>query len=58
MDSLAPKRGQGADSGGVMDRIVSQFLTELNGLSKSQGLFVIGMSIIIRFFNHHVDCLL
>jgi len=42
LDSLAPKRGQGADSGGVMDRIVSQFLTELNGLSKSSGLFVIG----------------
>jgi peroxin-6 len=43
LDSLAPKRGQGADSGGVMDRIVSQFLTELNGLSDSQGLFVIGI---------------
>lgn len=47
MDSLAPKRGQGADSGGVMDRIVSQFLTELNGLSKSQGLFVIGIHLFL-----------
>lgn len=33
LDSLAPFRGNGSDSGGVMDRIVSQFLTELDGLS-------------------------
>jgi peroxin-6 len=42
LDSLAPNRGRGADSGGVMDRIVSQLLAELDGLQKSAELFVIG----------------
>ncbi len=32
LDSLAPRRGMGADSGGVMDRIVSQLLAELDGV--------------------------
>eukprot|EP00971_Amphidinium_carterae_P099540 1968922-Amphidinium_carterae.1 len=32
LDSLAPARGRGTDSGGVMDRVVSQLLTELDGL--------------------------
>ena len=31
LDSLAPNRGQGSDSGGVMDRVVSQLLAELDG---------------------------
>lgn len=42
LDSLAPARGTGSDSGGVMDRIVSQLLTELDGTQKSAGLYVIG----------------
>ena len=42
MDSLAPARGQGADSGGVMDRVVSQLLTELDGMNKSSDVFIIG----------------
>ncbi|OLY82859.1 Peroxisomal biogenesis factor 6 [Smittium mucronatum] len=33
LDSLAPKRGQFGDSGGVMDRVVSQLLAELDGMS-------------------------
>ena len=33
LDSVAPKRGNHGDSGGVMDRIVSQLLAELDGLS-------------------------
>lgn len=33
LDSLAPSRGRSGDSGGVMDRVVSQLLTELDGLS-------------------------
>lgn len=33
LDSIAPKRGQHGDSGGVMDRIVSQLLAELDGMS-------------------------
>ena len=32
LDSLAPARGGGSDSGGVMDRVVSQLLTELDEL--------------------------
>lgn len=33
LDSVAPKRGNQGDSGGVMDRIVSQLLAELDGMS-------------------------
>jgi len=32
LDALAPARGAGGDSGGVMDRVVSQLLAELDGL--------------------------
>ncbi|XP_033639604.1 peroxisome assembly factor 2-like [Asterias rubens] len=42
LDSLAPNRGQSGDSGGVMDRVVSQLLAELDGLHKSTDVFVIG----------------
>lgn len=45
LDSVAPKRGNYGDSGGVMDRIVSQLLAELDGISSSKGVsdvFVIG----------------
>eukprot|EP00928_Gymnodinium_smaydae_P089039 TRINITY_DN73045_c0_g1_i1.p1 TRINITY_DN73045_c0_g1~~TRINITY_DN73045_c0_g1_i1.p1 ORF type:complete len:1058 (-),score=109.66 TRINITY_DN73045_c0_g1_i1:15-3149(-) len=40
LDSLAPARGRGSDSGGVMDRVVSQLVTELDGLP--QTVFLIG----------------
>ncbi|EFX02801.1 peroxisomal biogenesis factor 6 [Grosmannia clavigera kw1407] len=33
LDSVAPKRGNQGDSGGVMDRIVSQLLAELDGMA-------------------------
>jgi peroxin-6 len=33
LDSVAPKRGNQGDSGGVMDRIVSQLLAEMDGMS-------------------------
>lgn len=46
LDSVAPKRGNQGDSGGVMDRIVSQLLAELDGMSNDHdnagGVFVIG----------------
>jgi len=43
LDSLAPNRGNAGDSGGVMDRIVSQLLAELDGVSNTSGdVFVIG----------------
>ncbi|KAJ6500326.1 AAA-domain-containing protein [Mycena sanguinolenta] len=44
LDSVAPKRGNHGDSGGVMDRIVSQLLAELDGMSGGSGadVFVIG----------------
>ena len=32
LDSLAPRRGGGSDGGGVMDRVVSQLLTEMDGV--------------------------
>ena len=34
LDSLAPNRGVSGDSGGVMDRVVSQMLSEMDGISK------------------------
>ena len=37
LDSLAPQRGRGSDSGGVMDRVVSQLLVELDGVSTGGG---------------------
>lgn len=42
LDSLAPNRGQAGDSGGVMDRIVSQILSEMDGVGKSESVFIIG----------------
>jgi len=33
LDSLAPARGRGSDSGGVMDRVVSQLLTEIDSVA-------------------------
>ena len=50
LDSLAPIRGRAGDSGGVMDRVVSQLLTEIDGLDKassstkesSEQIFLIG----------------
>ncbi|EGG05433.1 putative peroxisomal biogenesis factor 6 [Melampsora larici-populina 98AG31] len=42
LDSLAPRRGNQGDSGGVMDRIVSQLLAELDSISNVNKVFVIG----------------
>ena len=47
LDALAPKRGNAGDSGGVMDRIVSQLLAELDHVVASaqtteKPVFVIG----------------
>lgn len=44
LDSLAPARGAGSDSGGVMDRVVSQLLAEIDGVQSggAQDLFIIG----------------
>ncbi|XP_028313489.1 peroxisome assembly factor 2 isoform X2 [Gouania willdenowi] len=42
LDSLAPSRGRSGDSGGVIDRVVSQLLAELDTLQSFSGVFVIG----------------
>lgn len=45
LDALAPARGASGDSGGVMDRVVSQMLAEIDGLNETtQDLFIIGAS--------------
>lgn len=36
LDSLAPNRGMAGDSGGVMDRVVSQLMTEMNGMADGE----------------------
>lgn len=41
IDSIAPKRGQGSDGGGVIDRVVSQLLTELDGMDDTKDVFLI-----------------
>ncbi|XP_043281430.1 peroxisome assembly factor 2 [Venturia canescens] len=42
LDSLAPNRGRSGDSGGVMDRVVSQLLAEMDGLESAGSIFIIG----------------
>lgn len=42
LDSIAPKRGKFGDSGGVMDRIVSQLVTEIDLISSYEDIFIIG----------------
>lgn len=42
LDSLAPNRGVSGDSGGVMDRVVSQLLAEMDGLDQGATVFIIG----------------
>ncbi|KAK9876803.1 hypothetical protein WA026_015041 [Henosepilachna vigintioctopunctata] len=42
LDSLAPNRGAAGDSGGVMDRVVSQLLAEMDGLNEKATIFMIG----------------
>ena len=42
LDALAPNRGKGSDSNSVMDRIVAQFLTELDDISSTGAIFIIG----------------
>lgn len=42
LDSLAPNRGRSGDSGGVMDRVVSQLLAELSDINQTKNIFVIG----------------
>lgn len=45
LDALAPARGAAGDSGGVMDRVVSQMLAEVDGLGdNSQDVFIMGAS--------------
>ncbi|KJH47387.1 ATPase, AAA family [Dictyocaulus viviparus] len=44
VDSIAPNRGRSGDSGGVMDRIVSQLLTELDNLHHSSHIKVFVMA--------------
>jgi transitional endoplasmic reticulum ATPase len=41
IDALAPQRGAGADDGAT-DRVVTQLLTELDGIEELAGVFVIG----------------
>ncbi|XP_014247998.1 peroxisomal biogenesis factor 6 [Cimex lectularius] len=42
LDSLAPNRGNKSDSGGVMDRVVSQLLTEMDELDSTGNVFILG----------------
>lgn len=43
LDSLIPRRGFSGDSGGVMDRIVSQFAVELDSINNEEDMRVIIM---------------
>ena len=55
LDSVAPKRGNQGDSGGVMDRIVSQLLAELDGMSS--GADEDGMSVFVMGATNRPDLL-
>ncbi|KAG1682428.1 Peroxisome assembly factor 2 [Nymphon striatum] len=42
LDSLAPSRGKNSDAGGVVNRIVSQLLAEMDCINKAAEVFIIG----------------
>jgi len=42
LDALCPVRGSGSSDSGVGDRIVSQFLTEMDGIEELKGVVVLG----------------
>jgi transitional endoplasmic reticulum ATPase len=42
LDALCPTRGSGSSDSGVGDRIVSQFLTEMDGIEELKGVVVLG----------------
>lgn len=42
IDTLCPARGSHGQDGGVTDRLIGQFLTELDGMQSSRGVLVIG----------------
>lgn len=42
IDALCPVRGSGSSDSGVGDRIVSQFLTEMDGIEELKGVVVLG----------------
>jgi transitional endoplasmic reticulum ATPase len=41
LDSIAPRRGSGGTDSGVTERVISQLLTELDGLSQSKDIILI-----------------
>ena len=41
LDSIAPRRGSGGTDGGVTERVISQLLTELDGISQSRDIILI-----------------
>ncbi|KAG7199809.1 hypothetical protein KM043_000470 [Ampulex compressa] len=42
LDALAPSRGGSGDSAGVMDRVVSQLLAEMDGLEGTRDVLIVG----------------
>ncbi len=42
IDSIAPRRGGGEGDSGVTQRVISQFLTELDGLEELKGVVILG----------------
>ena len=42
IDALVPRRGSGETDAGVSERVVGQFLAELDGVEKMEGVFVLG----------------
>jgi transitional endoplasmic reticulum ATPase len=41
IDALAPKRGSGTTDSHVSERVISQFLTEMDGLEELRGVFIL-----------------
>jgi len=57
LDSLAPARGRGADGGGVMDRVVAQFLVEMDSLSANENESRAGQGVIVLAATNRPDLL-
>lgn len=57
LDSLAPARGRGSDGGGVMDRVVAQFLVEMDSLSANESESRAGQGVIVLAATNRPDLL-
>ncbi|CAG9460824.1 unnamed protein product [Pedinophyceae sp. YPF-701] len=57
LDSLAPRRGAGGDSAGVMDRVVSQLLAEMDSVHQADASGGTGINVVVIGASNRPDLL-